>query len=421
MKVEVTANNLIKGEVKVLSSKSELHRLLLLSGFAETESEINYFGTLSLDVLATLNCLSAVGVKSEVLENKIKITPLKEKPTENISINCGESGSTLRFIMPVLSALGISYTVSVSGRLNERPLSPLYELMQNGGVSLTEKGKYPLTVKGEFNSTEIEIQGNISSQFISGLLLAFAVSKKGGTVKVLGDFQSKPYVDITVDTIKKFGIEVIENNNTYKVIPTSYLGKTLTAYGDWSNGAFFLSLGAMRGQTKTKGLNISSLQGDKKVLKILKEFGANITENENYITVNHNELNATIIDAKDIPDLIPILSAVASVSNGTTQVINAERLRIKESDRIKSVVEMLNGLGATAIEKPNGIEIIGKEKLTGGKVFAYNDHRIVMSSAILSSVCINPVVIYGAEAVNKSYPDFFKELTKLGFTVKEIK
>ncbi|MBE5757094.1 MAG: 3-phosphoshikimate 1-carboxyvinyltransferase [Clostridiales bacterium] len=420
MKIKIKKTNQLNIKTTIISSKSELHRLLILSAFAKTESQIGFNGKLSEDVLATINCLEAIGVKIEIKNNIIFVFPLKEIPKKTVEICPNESGSTLRFLIPVFSSLGINYKITVNGRLGERPLSPMYEILSEKGVFLSENGKYPLTVNGQFVGGDIKIKGNVSSQFITGILMALPFTKNGGSVLIEEPFESKGYVDITIDVMKKFGIEVIKNENLYTVLPKPYNGINLTAGGDWSNASFFLAMGAINGESTVFGLDINSLQGDKEILNILERFGAVVVKEENSITVKHNQLNGIKIDAKDFPDLVPVLGIVASFSKGTTRIYNASRLRIKESDRIKSVVDMINSLGGDAKETDDGMLITGKDKLFGGVVNSYNDHRIVMASAVSSILTENEVVISNANAVNKSYPEFFEILKECGFCVEEV-
>ncbi len=419
MNISVNAKQ-VSGKVKVISSKSELHRLLILSAFAKEKSKIEFYGVISLDVEATLDCLRAVGAKIKVEENVFIVEPIKELPKGRVKLFCRESGSTLRFILPIFCMLGIEQEITVSGRLKDRPLSPIYEILKENGVNLSNKGEYPLYTKGKFSLDKVEIDGGISSQFISGLLMAFAIANENGKVTVKGDFQSKSYVDITVNAIKSFGVNVSVKDSEYTVYGNEYNGKNLTAYGDWSNGAFFLALGALSGNISVLGLNENSFQGDKKIVNLIKEFGGNIISGNGEITVENSQTKGIEIDVNDIPDLAPVLAVISGVSNGKTTIYNGKRLRLKESDRIKSVVQMINAIGGIATEKEDGMEIIGVKEYTGGVVDSFNDHRIVMASAIASAKCKNSVTIINAEAVNKSYPSFFEELKRLGASVKEV-
>ena len=419
MNVTVTAEN-IGGTVEILSSKSELHRLMLLASLSDTPTTITYSGVASKDVIATADCINAVGGKAKVENGKIEVSPIKV--TDKTCYVCpNESGSTLRFILPVFSALGIDYEVTVNGRLGSRPLSPLYEIMLASGVSLSENGVYPLKVKGKLNSSFYQIDGSVSSQFITGLLMSLPINSKIGKVQVVGDFQSQSYVDVTVDAMSKFGAVVTKTEHTYDVKCDKYTScGQIKAGGDWSNGAFFLCAGALceKGVT-VKGLDKNSKQGDKKILCALEKMGAKITWNGDDVTVKKGNLQAITLDVADIPDLVPILAIVASVSKGVTRIENGARLRLKESDRISSVVAMINALGGKATEGEDYIIIEGVDQLSGGVVDGANDHRIVMASAIASVVSSGKITILGAQAVQKSYPDFFEVITKIGLASKE--
>ena len=419
MNALVSQTKKVNGKVNILSSKSELHRLILISAFADDKTEISFNGEPSKDVIATISCIRSIGAKAEIEEGKITVTPVSEITSDVADVFCNESGSTLRFILPMFSAVGKNISVTVSGRLGNRPLSPMYEILENNGAKLSGNGQYPLIASGRFSGGNVEIAGNVSSQFISGLLMAMPLTKQGGSVKVIGTFESRPYVDITIGMMQKFGVTVTEKDNVFTVSGKYKSPKKVMAGGDWSNTAFFACLGAISGKTVTTGLDFNSLQGDKKVAEILAKFGAKVKVKGDALTVKKHKLQGLEIDAKDIPDMVPALSVVASVSKGETVFKNAERLRLKESDRIKSVVDMINALGGEAKETKGGLIVIGKEKLKGGTVDGANDHRIVMSASIASAVCENQVIIEGAEAVAKSYPQFFEIIKTFGFNVEE--
>ena len=418
MDIRVKGNG-VKGEVKILSSKSELHRLLIISAFAKGKTRIEYYGEPSKDVLATLSCIRGLGATVIEEVGAFTVTPVEKITDEVAKICCGESGSTLRFILPVFSAVGKKLSITVKGRLNERPLSPMYEILAKNGVVLSENGVYPLTVNGQFTGGNIEIKGDISSQFISGILMALPLTKNGGSVKVIGDFQSRPYVDITIDAMRKFGVTVTEKDGVFTVSGKYNSTGKVVASGDWSNATFFACMGAIAGDITISNLDKNSMQGDKKVMEILSSFGAKVEFSGDKLTVKKGELKGVNIDAKDIPDMVPALSIVASVAKGETVIFNAERLRIKESDRIKAIKEMINSIGGQVEEKSDGL-IIKESKLKGGTVNGFNDHRIVMSACVSSLVTENAVTVLGANAVDKSYPQFFEIIKELGFTAEEI-
>ena len=407
----------ISGEIEAISSKSYAHRALICAALSDNVSEI-YCNTVSDDIIATVNSLNALGADI-VYENKIfKVKPIKITP--NIKqIDCGESGSTVRFLIPIICALGIETEIVMHGRLPERPLSPLKEILEQNGCKLVKKDNV-LLVSGKLEPNTYEIDGSVSSQFITGLLFALPIIKGNSKVVVKGKFESKSYVDLTLTVLEKFGIAYSENNNNFELKSSHYKSAKVEVEGDWSNSAFWLVAGGLlKNGLAVKGLNINSSQGDKEIINLLKGFGAKVKVDDNKIFVKNDKLEGMTIDASNIPDLVPILCVFACFCENETVITNAERLRIKESDRIKTTVEMINNLGGNASETADGI-IISNKKLIGGKVNSYNDHRIAMSAAIASIICENEVEIVDAGAVNKSYPTFFEDFKKLGAKLEEV-
>ncbi len=404
----------ISGKIRAISSKSDAHRLLICAALSENETKINC-NVMSKDIAATLNCLKTMGTDISVDGDVITVTP--KSFNRKADINCGESGSTLRFLMPVVSALNMDTTITGHGRLPERPISPLKEEMEKKGVTFHTDNKFPLHLTGQLQSGEYEIQGNISSQFITGLLFALPLLNGDSRITLIPPVESKSYLNITISVLRKFGIKIEEKENLYIIKGNQkYISpKEITVDGDWSNASFFLCAGALSesGVTVTD-LDINSPHGDKKILEVLSSMGADVQISGNEITVKKNKLNGIIVDASDIPDAVPIISVVATACNGDTQIINAQRLRIKESDRIKSVVDMLSSVGGSVEETADGMIIHGGTELTGGTVNGYNDHRIVMSASVLSSLCESNVIITDSNATQKSYPDFFVDFNKMG-------
>ena len=420
------------------------------------------------DVTPIAMCSSSSTEQSGTAPTKQTVTESGTAPTKQsgtkYSIDCGESGSTLRFLLPILGILGLSTSITMHGRLSERPLSPLYEEMLRHGATMSPVGTNPFFIKDAMTGGIYNIAGNVSSQYITGLLLALPLAKEDSEIRIIGKLESRPYVNITLSVLDMFGIEYNEipsaasvneftaSDNTAsdntdsdnKEISTIYIIKGNQTYhspsectvsGDWSNSAFFLSAGAISkdGVTVT-GLDLNSPQGDKAIIDLLRRFGADISISHNpasadsgsldltenaltelsSITVKGGSLHGIDIDAADIPDLVPILSAVAATAEGKTIIRNIERLRIKESDRVKTVIETLTNLGATISESKdedgNAILLIeGSRTLPGGIVDSYNDHRIAMTAAVLSIACSGPVTIVDPLAVNKSYPTFYED------------
>ncbi|MBR2454622.1 MAG: 3-phosphoshikimate 1-carboxyvinyltransferase [Clostridia bacterium] len=406
---------ILSGKIKAISSKSHAHRVLICSALANEPTKINC-NVLSKDITATLECLKMLGADIKTEENTIFVNP--QKFNEKAEIDCGESGSTLRFLLPLVSALRIDTTINAHGRLPERPLSPLKEELEKKGVVFHKNNEYPLHITGNLQSGDFELAGNISSQFISGLLFALPLLKGDSKIRLIPPVESKPYIDMTVATLRDFGILIEETENTYIIKGNQkYISpKEITIEGDWSNSAFFLCAGALSKDGVTvSGLDINSTQGDKKILDILKRMGASVEINGDEITVKKNKLMGTMVNGGDIPDLVPVVSVMGAMCDkGVTHIVNASRLRLKESDRIATTESLLSKVGAAVSETDDGLVIWGENDLIGGRVDGANDHRIVMSAAVFSSLCALPVDIVGAEAVSKSYPHFFEDFNSLG-------
>lgn len=393
MNVVITPKKLT-GEIDAISSKSVAHRMLICAALAEGVSHLQ-IDTTSLDIEATVSALRSLGAEIIIDGNTYTVTPVKDK--NDAFVDCNESGSTLRFLVPVGAALGKKCTFTGKGRLPERPMKTLTDELKNHGIIVNDS--FPIEIEGELKSGRFAVDGSVSSQFITGLLLALPQAG-GGEIEVTGALQSRSYIDITISVMKKFGVEVTENGNVFTVPDKKFKASDLRAEGDWSNGAFFLA-----SEVKVNNLDENSEQGDKKITDVLSQL---------------NQSGEVFIDVSDIPDLVPVIAVNASVRNGVTNIINAERLKLKESDRILSVVTMINNLGGQAEGTENSIVIFGKEKLKGGQIDSFNDHRIVMASAVAAQYCEEDVTITGAEAVNKSYPHFFEDYKKLGGIVNVL-
>ncbi len=413
MKIICTPKEL-SGTIESISSKSHAHRLLICSALASDETKINC-NCLSNDIVATVSCLKEMGTK---IENENGIITVNPKAFKNkVKLDCGESGSTLRFLLPVVSALGLNAEITGHGRLPERPISPLKEEMERMGVTFHNGSDFPLCLSGQLQYGDFEIAGNVSSQFISGLLFALPLLKGDSRIRLIPPVQSRSYLNITIKALEKFGIKIIEEENLYIIKGNQkYISpKEITVDGDWSNASFFLCAGALsKNGVTVENLDINSPQGDKRILDILKEMGAKFEINGNAVTVKKNNLKGITVDAGDIPDAVPIISVIATACQGETKIINADRLRIKESDRIKSICSMINAVGGDAVETDDGMIIQGDKHLKGGTVTGFNDHRIVMSASILSALCENNVIITDYKAVEKSYPNFFEDFNKMG-------
>ncbi len=400
------------GRIQAISSKSAAHRILICAAFADKPTVIRCDKT-NKDIEATADCLCAMGASIAYRYPHFYVQPI-QTANDNIILNCNESGSTLRFLLPVVSALGISAELFMQGRLPERPLSPLYEELTEHGAILSPQGSNPLKCEGKLVGEEYRIRGDVSSQYISGLLFALTLSGEGGRLIIEGKTESAPYIDMTVDALRIFGAEPTKTEYGYRIEKSARLTSPsrVDVEGDWSNAAFPLCMGAIGGGSVTVcGLSQSSRQGDAKIVELLKQFGADVCVSGNEFTVTGGKsLHGIDIDATQIPDLVPVLATVAALSNGKTVICGASRLRLKESDRIESVCSMLSALGAKAEATDDGLVIYGKSKLEGGTVNSFNDHRIAMSAAVASVASEKSVTVNGAECVEKSYPDFWNDI-----------
>lgn len=404
------------GQVKIPASKSQAHRLLICAALGEKETLIECDG-LSADIRATAECLNALGadIRPSADESALSVRPIKKVPEGLCNLPCGESGSTLRFLLPVCGALGARAVFHMEGRLPQRPLAPLDTQLKEHGMELRQEGEL-LYCSGKLESGDYELPGNVSSQYISGLLMALPRLSGDSRLAVTGSIESAAYITMTEDALSLSGIVLTKENNNYS-IPGSQccrLPEQLLVEGDFSNAAFFLSMGALSPEgIEVTGLNPASHQGDKAVVDILRAFGAEIRETENGYFVRRSRLQGLTIDAKPIPDLIPVLSVVAALSEGETRIINAGRLRLKESDRLSSTASLIRSLGGEVEELEDGLVILGKAQLTGGSVDSWGDHRIAMAAATAACGCTGPVELSGAQAVNKSYPRFWEDFNAL--------
>ena len=389
----------LSGRIAAIPSKSAAHRALICAALAKGETDI-YCPALSKDIEATADCLRALGAKIDYREGSFHVRPI-EKPRPMADLNCGESGSTLRCLLPVVCALGCGARIKMEGRLPQRPLSPLWEELERHGAVLSKPEDDIISVSGKLMSGEYRIRADISSQFISGLLFALPMLEGESRLELEGNIESIGYIHMTERVQRLFGLELPLEGRAYR-IPSSAAYRSpgsIAVEGDWSNAAFWLTASMLSGGgIEVTGLDETSAQGDRAVMDALAKIRA----------------GGAVIDAKDIPDLVPVLAVAAAGSVGRTEFINAGRLRIKESDRIASVCRMIKALGGECTELPEGLIVEGCGSLRGGTVDGENDHRIVMSAAVAAIICKEPVTIVGAQASAKSYPGFFDDYRMLG-------
>ncbi len=403
------------GKMAVPSSKSQAHRLLICAALSDGDPVIEA-NALSEDILATIDCLNALGAKIEAEKSgRITVLPIGKNVPEHAQLYCRESGSTLRFLIPVVCALGIDTVFHMEGRLPMRPVDELTDACGPNGMKAEKDGEL-LRISGKLAAGTCTVNGRISSQYITGLLFALPLVCGTSVLRITGGTESSAYIKMTEDALLKSGICFQQNGDDYIISgPQKYrLPKRSAVETDWSGAAFPLCMGAFskRG-VSVSGLDAASVQGDKRILGILKSFGAEVSVVRDTVTVKRKTLHAARFDASGIPDLVPAVSVVASVCEGTTVITGAGRLRLKESDRIKSTVQLIRDLGGCAEETSDGLMITGRERLSGGEADSYHDHRIAMAAALAACVCEGAVTISDPLCVNKSFPGFFEEFDGL--------
>ena len=367
----------LRGAVTLPASKSMAHRMLICAAFAKRHFQL-ILREINEDIAATAEGLDAIchGVKRT--DYGYAIGRCEWDTASKVVINCHESGSTLRFLLPMVGALGIDATFRMEGRLPQRPLSPLWEEMERMGCKLKREGSL-LHCTGKLRPGHYRMDGSVSSQFISGLMMALPLIEGETSLEITGNVESKPYVEMT-----RYVLELFRDDWPERI----------EVEGDWSSAAFWLAANALGSEISVKGLNELSPQGDREIVRILPELEENCT-----------------VSCSDIPDLVPILAVVAATKKGAT-FTGIRRLRLKESDRVASVIAMVESLGGKAEATENTLTVYGTG-LTGVTVDSFGDHRIAMAAAIAATVCNEPVTVLGAECVKKSYPAFWEDYENL--------
>ncbi len=406
------------GQVRIPASKSRAHRLLICAALAGRQTTLICQG-ISRDIQATADCLREMGSEIRMEGECISVFPLRPKKEETVLLPCGESGSTLRFLLPVAGSLGLKGCFRMEGRLPERPLHPLWEVLEAHGMRLRQE-KELLYFEGQLSAGEYAIPGNISSQYISGLLFALLLLRGESKLTVTGPLESADYVRMTEDALTLFGFSFEKKGYQYRIPGCGTARKAgespwvLPVEADWSSAAFLLAMGALSPEgICVEGLDMHSSQGDRQILTLLEGFGAKVERIERGILVRKGALRGMEIDAAGIPDLVPVLAAVAALAEGETTIRHAERLRLKESDRLQTTSAMLSALGAEIRETEDGLWIRGKPFLRGGKVSSFRDHRIAMAASVAAGLCREPVIIEEAECTEKSFPKYWELLQEL--------
>ena len=376
------------GHINAIASKSHAHRLLICAAFSDAPTEL-ILGESNEDIQATIQCLIALGAEISKTEAGYLVQPTTRIPNE-ATLNCKESGSTLRFMLPVVGALGVTTTFQTAGRLSQRPLSPLHEEMERMGCLITRPSPTTIRCQGKLRPGPYHMDGGVSSQFITGILFACSLMHGESAVQIHGKLESAPYVDLTWQVLNTFGI----TSGNLGIAKLKSPGSVVVE-GDWSNAAFFLAANALGSKIDVTNLNPLSAQGDKICAQVFKD--------------SHSPVQ---LDCSDIPDLVPILSVYAAATNGG-EFTGIKRLRLKESDRIASTCAMLRAMGIHVTADNNKMTVL-PGKIHGGIVDSCNDHRIAMAAAIAAIAACSPVTIVGAECVSKSYPTFWEDYKLLG-------
>ena len=428
MKIKIKPGNL-KGTIEIPPSKSYSHRAVIAAALAENgkKSKIDNL-KFSVDITTTTDIMENWGAEIERFESALEIIGNggKVAPRDKY-VQCNESGSTIRFLIPVGITSENELVFDGKGKLVDRPLDSYYKIFKEQGLKYeTIGGKLPLTVNGKLKSGNYEIDGNISSQFITGLLYALPLLEGDSKLIINKNLESKGYVDLTLEILKLAGIEIVNNdyksfdirgNQTYK--PFDY-----TVEGDYSQVAFWIVAGIISAnrdnEVKCLHVNKNSLQGDREIIEIVTRMGANLEIFDDYVIVKPSKTKGTVIDISQCPDIGPVLTVLAALSEGETRIINGKRLRIKESDRITSIKTELNKLGGNVSEEGDSLIIQGVEEFRGGvTVNAWNDHRIAMSLAVASTRCEEEIILEEAESVRKSYPHFWDDFVKMGGEIEK--
>lgn len=410
MDIKITPKKLC-GEVKVPPSKSVAHRMIIAAALADGTSTISNLYP-SVDILATMDCMRALGAKINFENDTAVIEGIKKVPDKAV-LDCHESGSTMRFLIPVVCALGVNAEFIGSAKLPERPITPFVEEFPKHGITFdftkAESGcTLPCSVSGKLTSGRFEIDGGLSSQFITGLLFALPILDGDSEIVITSKLNSKPYIDITLSVLRDFGCVIDEIENDYHIHGNQRLRPfSGSVEGDYSQSAFFYTANVLGSDLKICGLNDNSSQGDKQIVRICNEFG-------------NSDGKPFEIDGSDIPDLVPILTVLACFAKGTSRITNIARLRFKECDRLSVPAECLNAIGGKVTVHEDSLEIEGVGLLKGGEIDGHNDHRIPMSMAIAATMCEQPLIIRGAECVRKSFPNFFEVYRSLGGEFEEI-
>lgn len=410
----------LKGEVTPPPSKSQAHRLLICAALAVEPCSI-VCNSVNDDIMATMRCLNALGADITYTSGLFDVKPISL--VKGGTLDCGESGSTLRFLMSVAAVLGADATFTGAGKLPQRPMGALTDVLAAHGMGFVRHSadELPVTCNGTLRGGEFSLPGNISSQYLTGLLFALPLAAEDSTIEVTGGLTSASYIDMTIDALRVAGISVERRGNIFRIKGGQQyrMPARVVVEGDWSSAAFWVVAGVIGKHPLTIcGMNNESLQGDSAIIDHLRGMGAFISIEDDKVIAMPSHLFGTELDCMDTPDLVPILSVAAAVAQGTTVFTNVGRLRFKESDRLAAMKSVLSAFGIGSAVGEDTFTVYGGEPVAKAMVDSFGDHRIAMSAAVLSSVASGVTAIEGSGCVAKSYPSFFEDFAMLGGEVE---
>ncbi|MBT3318754.1 MAG: 3-phosphoshikimate 1-carboxyvinyltransferase [Clostridia bacterium] len=406
------------GSVTIPPSKSVAHRAIIAAALSRGKSEISNID-LSSDIKATIRACEALGCEISIVHGEPYHTVIVNGGihiNDIAKIDCCESGSTMRFLIPIACAISGTKVFSGSGLLPIRPIDAYFEIFEQDGIVYKKpaEANLPLTVQGTLKGGDYVIDGSVSSQYITGLLFALPMLDVDSTITIVNKFESKGYVDITLSVLEQFGIEIVCAKEKFSIRGNQqYKPQNMSVEGDFSQAAFFLTGGCISGDICVRGLSEKSLQPDKAIVDILRRMGGNIEYTTEGLGARKSALRGIEVDVSQCPDIVPPIAVAAALAKGETQITGAARLRIKESDRLESVSTNLNNLGIETSVFSDGITIEGGV-FSGGCIDSFNDHRITMAFS-MAALCASDIVdISGEDSINKSYPKFFEDYVSVG-------
>lgn len=418
--MEIKVHGTLKGEVTPPPSKSQAHRLLICAALSVEPCSI-VCNSVNDDIMATMRCLNALGARITFSSGVFDVQPIEL--VKGGTLDCGESGSTLRFLMSVAAVLGADATFVGVGKLPQRPMADLTDVLSTHGMAFQRHSadELPVTCSGALQGGRFALPGNISSQYLTGLLFALPLATVDSEIEITGGLTSASYIDMTIDALRTAGISVERRNNIFTIKGNQQyrMPSRVVVEGDWSSAAFWVVAGVIGKQPVTVcGMNNESLQGDSAIVDHLRSMGAFITVDSDKVTAAPSHLFGAELDCMDTPDLVPVLSVAAAVAQGTTTFINVGRLRFKESDRLAAMKSVLASFGISSSIGEDTFTVYGGEPVALTPVESFGDHRIAMSAAVLSTVVQGITTINGSACVAKSYPSFFEDFAVLGGIVE---